>query len=85
VKKRKLGAEQTTTVENVGVLIASGLIAGEALIGLVFAIFAAGNVFPTAVFRHPSYIVGLIVLILIGVALVQIPLWAAKKTKNIQA
>jgi len=85
VKKRKPGAEQTTTVENVGILIASGLIAGEALIGLVFAIFAAGNVFPTAVFRHPSYIVGLIVLVLIGVALVQIPLWAAKRTKNIQA
>jgi putative OPT family oligopeptide transporter len=37
VKQRKLNAAQSTRVENAGVLTASGLIAGEALMGLLVA------------------------------------------------
>ncbi len=78
-KKRKFNKAQETRVENTGILIASGLIAGEALMGLVFAMFAVGNVFPHAIFKHPSYIVGLLVLGLIGYALINIPLKKAGK------
>ncbi len=78
-KKRGFSAEQLTTAENTGVLLASGLIAGEALIGLVFAIFAVGNMFPPAIFARPSYLVGIVILIIIGFILVRVPLRAAKK------
>jgi putative OPT family oligopeptide transporter len=80
VKKRNIIGEKLITVENIGVLLASGLIAGEALVGLIFAIFAVGNMFPPAIFSRPQYLVGLVVLGLIGLILVRIPLWVAKKT-----
>ncbi len=73
-EKRKLNEAQKVRSENVGVLLASGLIAGEALMGLVFAIFAVGNKFAPPIFHHPSYIVGLIVLAIIGWVLVRVPL-----------
>jgi putative OPT family oligopeptide transporter len=60
--------------ENVGVLLASGLIAGEALLGLVFAIFAAFDRFPGSLFENPSYLVGLLVLGFVGWILVRYPL-----------
>lgn len=72
--KRKYNEAQKIRSENVGVLIASGLIAGEALMGLVFAVFAAFDRFPTAVFTHPSYLIGLAVLSLIAWGMVSIPL-----------
>lgn len=80
-KKRKLNAEQDAKVENTGVLLASGLIAGEALVGLLFAIFAVGDIFPTAIFDKPSYIVGLIVLAILGYILVKLPLNSLKKSE----
>jgi putative OPT family oligopeptide transporter len=82
VKKKNIIGEKLITVENIGVLLASGLIAGEALVGLLFAIFAVGNMFPPAIFSRPSYLVGLVVLGLIGLILVRIPLWVAKKSND---
>jgi hypothetical protein len=38
--KKGFNEAQKTRVENVGVLVAAGLIAGEALVGLLFATFA---------------------------------------------
>jgi len=76
-ERKALNAAQSTRVENLGVLLASGLIAGEALVGLIFAIFAVGEMFPVAVFAKPSYLVGLAVLILIGWILVRIPMMHA--------
>ncbi len=73
-EKKKHNAGQKTRSENVGVLLASGLIAGEALMGLVFAVFAAFDRFPTAVFEKPMYIVGLVILTLTAWALVALPL-----------
>jgi len=78
-KKRKYDEQKNTTSENIGVLLASGLIAGEALMGLVFAIFAVGNIFPAAVFKHPSYLLGLVVLGLIAWLLIRVPLKIAEK------
>ncbi|HUM35088.1 MAG TPA: oligopeptide transporter, OPT family, partial [Candidatus Saccharicenans sp.] len=64
----------------VGILLAAGLIAGEALTGLIRAgwkfFFLQGIVgcdIPI-IFARPSYILGLAVLVLIGLYLVSIPL-----------
>jgi len=73
-KKRNLNEAQNIRSENVGVLIASGLIAGEALMGLVFAVFAAFGKFPTALFTKPSYLVGLVILALITWGMIILPL-----------
>jgi putative OPT family oligopeptide transporter len=65
---------QRARVENVGILAASGLIAGEALVGLVTA---ACNFFDwplPSFFKEPSYLAGLFVLLLIAVTLIKVPL-----------
>jgi hypothetical protein len=61
-------------VENVGVLVASGLIAGEALAGLVTATFNFVHLPLPEVFKNPSYLAGLLVMGLIAWALIGIPL-----------
>ena len=71
--KRKHNEAQKVRTENVGILIASGLIAGEALMGLVFAIFATFDKFPNPLFEKPSYLVGLGILILTGWLMIRIP------------
>ncbi len=80
-KKRGFSAGQLTASDNVGILLASGLIAGEALVGLIFAIFAVGNMFPPGIFRQPSYLVGIVILIIIGYILVRIPMKAGKASE----
>jgi putative OPT family oligopeptide transporter len=72
-ERKKFNEAQRIRSENVGVLLASGLIAGEALLGLVFAMFAVGNKFAAPIFKNPSYILGLVVLAIIGYVLVKIP------------
>jgi hypothetical protein len=82
-KRAGCNAAQTARVENVGVLVASGLIAGEALAGLITGWFnyrfgklpAAFD--PLSGFlshRDPSYLVGMVVMALIALALIRIPL-----------
>ena len=71
--KRKLNEAQDARVENTGVLLASGLIAGEALVGLVFAGFAAFDMFPGSIFEDPSFLVSLVVMGIIGWVLVRLP------------
>ncbi len=76
-KRKKHTEAQKAKVENTGILLASGLIAGEALMGLVIAMLAVGNIFLSDYFyffKNPSYIVGLIVLAIIGYILIKIPL-----------
>ncbi len=79
-ERRGLNMAQRARVENAGVLTASGLIAGEAILGL----FWAGMQFtPKAfldklqVFEHPSYLLGIAVLLGLGFLMVQAPLRAA--------
>jgi uncharacterized oligopeptide transporter (OPT) family protein len=76
VARRKYNEGQLMTVENTGVLMASGLIAGEALMGLVVAIFAMFNFFFSSVFSisHPSYGIGLGIVIVLAYFFVRIPL-----------
>jgi len=73
-KRRALNEPQTARVENVGVLVASGLIAGEALSGLVIGWFNYKYGKLPAVFEHPSYVIGVGVMVLLALALIRIPL-----------
>ncbi|MGQ9673278.1 MAG: OPT family oligopeptide transporter [Candidatus Aminicenantales bacterium] len=78
--RKNLNPAQKARVENVGILLASGLIAGEALTGLVnagwkFLFFQNILKFDVpVVFPNASYLVGLVVLVLIGFYLVAVPL-----------
>jgi hypothetical protein len=79
-ERRKHNDAQKARVENTGVLLAAGLIAGEALIGLLFAGLAVGNLdFPNwlpaaaGIFPLP-FVVSLLVFLLIGWVLVNIPI-----------
>jgi putative OPT family oligopeptide transporter len=65
---------QTARIENVGILIASGMIAGEALAGLVTATFNFMDWPLPEVFKQPTYIAGVVVIALIAWALIQVPL-----------
>ena len=78
-EKRKFNEAQKSRVENTGILIAAGLIAGEALIGLLFAGFAFFEISLFAIFAEPSFIISLIVFAFIGWLLVRIPVKNAGK------
>ncbi len=67
-------AAQKSRVESIGVLTASGLIAGEALVGLVIATFAYFEKPIPAILANPSYLVGLGVLAVIAYTLIKVPL-----------
>jgi putative OPT family oligopeptide transporter len=73
-KKRGFNEAQQARVENVGILTASGLIAGEALMGLVIAMFRFFEWPLPAIFKEPSYLFGFAVILLLGVLLVRLPL-----------
>ncbi|MDI6844896.1 MAG: oligopeptide transporter, OPT family [Candidatus Saccharicenans sp.] len=70
IEARKLPAEQKERVGNQGTLLASGLIAGEAIIGIVFATLAFAEVGFLKVFAHPSYLASLVGLTAAGLFLV---------------
>jgi putative OPT family oligopeptide transporter len=71
---RKLNASQKVRVENNGVLLASGLIAGEALIGLVFAGMYFFKIPVLQIFANPSFITSLFVFLIVGLILTVVPL-----------
>jgi putative OPT family oligopeptide transporter len=64
---------QKARVENTGVLLASGLIAGEALTGLVFAAMAFFDYRWPTFFETPGFTISLLVLALIAFILIWIP------------
>ncbi|NOZ85030.1 MAG: oligopeptide transporter, OPT family [Deltaproteobacteria bacterium] len=79
VRKKGMSQEQAVEVENTGVLLSSGFIAGEALMGLFVAALAFASIKLPAVFEHPSFIVGLFFLALLIGMLYYIPLKRAQK------
>jgi putative OPT family oligopeptide transporter len=81
-KRRGYNEGQRTRVESVGILIASGLIAGEALTGLIFATFRFKDVEIFQFFAEPSYIVGIGVIVLLGLVMVLIPLTRAGRPED---
>ncbi|HEX2867865.1 MAG TPA: oligopeptide transporter, OPT family [Ignavibacteriales bacterium] len=72
--KRKFNSAQMSRMENNGVLLASGLIAGEALVGLLFAFFAVVDWKIPVIFENPTFLISLLVFVVIGYILVRIPL-----------
>ena len=79
--KRDFNAAQKARVENAGVLAASGLIAGEALVGLLVAgvvAFRSDNTFPTiAAFAPIAPWLAIPVVVLLAAYLIYIPLGKA--------
>ncbi|GAC1436916.1 MAG: oligopeptide transporter, OPT family [Terriglobales bacterium] len=78
-KRRGFNEAQKARVENAGVLTASGLIAGEALLGLVWAGLQFAPAWTrTQIFKDPSYLVGgMIVLAGLAALMVWLPLTSA--------
>lgn len=74
VDRKKLSEGQRIRVENIGILIASGLIAGEALTGLVFAPFKIANINFKQSIYEPHVLIGAAIIILITIVMVRIPL-----------
>jgi putative OPT family oligopeptide transporter len=72
-KKRAHNEIQKARTENIGILLAAGLIAGEALAGLIFAGLAFANL-KLWQFPYPYYMTSLAVMLLIGFILVRYPL-----------
>ena len=78
MEKRKAPGEAKDKATNTGTLLASGLIAGEALIGIVFAVLAFLEIKLLAVFGSPSYLLGLVLILGLGAYLVARPLRSTK-------
>ncbi len=77
-EKRGYNDAQKARVENAGVLTASGLIAGEAILGLVWAgmQFLPKGYLPV-IFQTPSYMFGLVVLAGLALLMIRLPLGSA--------
>lgn len=77
--KKKFNDAQKSRVENIGVLVAAGLIAGEALVGLVFAGLKFFEIELFSIFAEPSFIISIAVFAFIAYLLVRIPVTNAGK------
>ena len=71
---KKHNEAQKARVENTGVLLASGFIAGEALMGLVIALFYFIDIKMPVFFENPSFLISILVLVIIGYVLIRIPI-----------
>jgi len=97
-KKRGFNEAQHARVENAGVLTASGLIAGESLLGLLWAGLVAlalaqqpwlrgaaalaKRLTSWQFFTHPLYLVGIVVMALLALLMIALPLSAAGDPKE---
>ncbi len=80
-RRRRLNPMEAARVDNAGILTASGLIAGEAILGLVWAAlqFAPESIRShLQLFPRPSYVMGLLVLVGLTSLMIRYPLSAAK-------
>ncbi len=65
---------QKARVENAGVLTASGFIAGEALMGIVVAVFKFKQWHVPVIFQHPHWIGGFVMLVILAIVMIRVPL-----------
>jgi putative OPT family oligopeptide transporter len=65
--------EQKDRAENTGTLLASGLIAGEAIVGILFAALAFAEVELPRVFANPTYLLSVASMVVLGGILVAVP------------
>jgi len=73
---------QRTRVESVGILISSGLIAGEALTGLLIATLRFKDIEMPAIFKDPSYLAGFAVMLGLGFLMVRLPMLNAGRPED---
>ncbi len=73
-KRKQFNEGQQIRVDNMGILLASGLIAGEALMGLFIAGLAFASIKLPHLLSNPTAWVGYIVLALLGFYLIKLPL-----------
>ncbi len=77
-KRRGFNAAQMARVENSGVLTASGLIAGEAVLGLLWAGLQFAPAWTrTQIFSNPSYLAGIGVMVALAALMILLPLSSA--------
>jgi len=74
VAKRKYNEHQKARIENRGILLSAGLIAGEALMGLVFAALAFFDVPIPIIWASSPYWLSILVMVGLGFLLVKLPL-----------
>lgn len=74
VAKKNYSDSQKERIENIGILLASGFVAGEALTKLGFAPFRIAEVPLPEFFKNPPIWIGLAVLVLVAIILIRIPL-----------
>lgn len=79
IAKRKYDDKTKEKITNTGILLSSGLIAGEALLGLLFAGLAFADIKIFHFFETPSFLGSIVAIVLLGVFLITIPL---RKNKN---
>ena len=72
--RRDLNEAQKARVENAGVLTASGFIAGEALMGIVIAVFKFKQWRLPVIFEHPHVLSGFIMLAILAIVMIRVPL-----------
>jgi uncharacterized oligopeptide transporter (OPT) family protein len=73
--RRGFNEAQKARVDNAGVLVASGLIAGEALTGLLIALFVLRDIHLPQIFKdNPPVLLGFVVLAVLAIYMIQIPL-----------
>jgi putative OPT family oligopeptide transporter len=72
--RQNFNEAQRARVENVGVLVASGLIAGEAMVGLLVATFNFFNIQLPVIFENPPLIFGIVAMIVVLGVMVRVPL-----------
>ncbi len=77
--KKKIEGPAKEKIDNIGILLASGLIAGEALLGLLFAGLAFAEIKIFHVFENPTYLLSLAAIAIIALVLVRVPLSETKK------
>jgi putative OPT family oligopeptide transporter len=65
--------ERRERADNAGTLLASGLIAGEAIVGILFAALAFADVELPRVFARPAYAASLAAMAVLGAVLVFVP------------
>ena len=65
---------QKARIENTGILVASGLIAGEAMVGLVVATFNFASIPIPVLIPNPSFINGLVAMAIIIFVMLKVPL-----------
>jgi putative OPT family oligopeptide transporter len=82
VEKRKLNEARRARVENIGILLASGLIAGEAITGLLFAPLKIANIDFKQKLYDPHVMIGFAIIILISLILIYVPVRFAGKPEE---